>query len=39
MPPAPTSPNGTHVCEVEIDPETGALEFQNYVVVMISACR
>ena len=33
MPPAPTYPNGTHVCEVEIDPETGALEFQNYVVV------
>jgi aerobic carbon-monoxide dehydrogenase large subunit len=28
-----TFPNGTHVCEVEIDPETGALELLNYVVV------
>ena len=24
-PPAVTFPNGTHVCEVEIDPETGVL--------------
>ncbi|MGH7052257.1 MAG: xanthine dehydrogenase family protein molybdopterin-binding subunit, partial [Stellaceae bacterium] len=28
-----TYPNGTHVCEVEIDPETGAVELVNYVVV------
>jgi carbon-monoxide dehydrogenase large subunit len=28
-----TFPNGTHVCEVEIDPETGALAIENYVVV------
>jgi len=28
-----TYPNGSHVCEVEIDPETGALEIVNYVVV------
>jgi carbon-monoxide dehydrogenase large subunit len=28
-----TFPNGTHVCEVEIDPETGAIELVNYVVV------
>ncbi len=33
IPPAPTYPNGTHVCEVEIDPETGHIEFANYVVV------
>ncbi len=33
IPPAPTYPNGTHICEVEIDPETGLVEFQNYVVV------
>jgi carbon-monoxide dehydrogenase large subunit len=33
IPPAPTYPNGTHVCEVEIDPETGHIEFKNYVVV------
>jgi carbon-monoxide dehydrogenase large subunit len=26
-------PNGCHVCEVEIDPETGAAEMVNYVVV------
>jgi carbon-monoxide dehydrogenase large subunit len=32
-PKAPTFPNGTHVCEVEIDPETGRIEFQSYVVV------
>ena len=29
----PTFPNGCHVCEVEIDGETGALEIVNYVVV------
>jgi carbon-monoxide dehydrogenase large subunit len=28
-----TFPNGTHVCEVEIDPDTGAIELLNYVVV------
>jgi carbon-monoxide dehydrogenase large subunit len=33
IPPAPTYPNGTHICEVEIDPETGQIEFKNYSVV------
>jgi carbon-monoxide dehydrogenase large subunit len=33
LPPAPTYPNGTHVCEVEIDPETGHIDFKSYVVV------
>jgi carbon-monoxide dehydrogenase large subunit len=33
IPPAPTYPNGTHICEIEIDPETGHIEFKNYVVV------
>jgi carbon-monoxide dehydrogenase large subunit len=28
-----TFPNGTHVCEVEVDPETGSIELLNYVVV------
>jgi carbon-monoxide dehydrogenase large subunit len=28
-----TYPNGSHVCEVEIDPDTGALDILNYVVV------
>ncbi|HJU14997.1 MAG TPA: xanthine dehydrogenase family protein molybdopterin-binding subunit [Stellaceae bacterium] len=28
-----TYPNGVHVCEVEIDPETGAVELVSYVVV------
>jgi carbon-monoxide dehydrogenase large subunit len=28
-----TYPNGVHVCEVEIDPETGAVELLSYVVV------
>ena len=28
-----TFPNGTHVCEVEVDPETGSIELINYVVV------
>ncbi|HEY0438913.1 MAG TPA: xanthine dehydrogenase family protein molybdopterin-binding subunit [Xanthobacteraceae bacterium] len=32
-PPAATYPNGTHVVEVEIDPDTGAVEIVNYVVV------
>jgi carbon-monoxide dehydrogenase large subunit len=30
---APTFPNGCHVAEVEIDPETGALEIMRYLVV------
>jgi carbon-monoxide dehydrogenase large subunit len=28
-----TFPNGTHVCEVEVDPETGGVEILSYVVV------
>ncbi len=28
-----TYPNGTHVCEVEIDPETGATEIVRYTIV------
>jgi len=32
-PPAPTFPNGCHVCEVEIDPETGEITILRYVVV------
>ena len=28
-----TYPNGTHLCEVEIDPETGATEIVRYVIV------
>ena len=31
-PPAPTFPNGTHVCEVEIDPETGRIALVRYTV-------
>ena len=30
---APTFPNGCHICEVEIDPETGALSVERYTVV------
>jgi carbon-monoxide dehydrogenase large subunit len=33
VPPEATYPNGTHVAEIEIDPETGAVEIVNYVVV------
>jgi carbon-monoxide dehydrogenase large subunit len=33
QPPAVTFPNGCHMCEVEIDPETGALEILRYTVV------
>ena len=29
----PSYPNGCHVCEVEIDPETGTIDVLNYVVV------
>jgi len=32
-PQRPTFPNGCHVCEVEIDPETGAVTLLGYVVV------
>jgi carbon-monoxide dehydrogenase large subunit len=32
-PPAVTFPNGTHVCEVEIDPDTGAVAIVRYAVV------
>jgi carbon-monoxide dehydrogenase large subunit len=32
-PPSDTWPNGCHVCEVEIDPETGAVELVRYAVV------
>jgi carbon-monoxide dehydrogenase large subunit len=32
-PSAATFPNGTHLAEVEIDPETGAVQIVNYVVV------
>src|SRR5436190_426723 len=32
-PPAPTFPNGCHVCEVEIDPDTGHIEITRYLVV------
>jgi carbon-monoxide dehydrogenase large subunit len=33
QPKAPTFPNGSHVCEVEIDPETGVTTFVGYWVV------
>ncbi len=32
-PPAVTFPNGCHVCEVEIDPDTGAVSIARYTVV------
>jgi carbon-monoxide dehydrogenase large subunit len=32
-PPQPTFPNGCHVCEVEIEPETGHIEVLRYLVV------
>jgi carbon-monoxide dehydrogenase large subunit len=32
-PPAPTFPNGCHVCEVEIDRETGTLDILRYAAV------
>lgn len=31
-PPEPTYPNGTHVCEVEIDPDTGVTQVVKYSV-------
>ena len=33
IPPAITYTNGTHVCEVEVDPETGRVTLTRYVVV------
>jgi aerobic carbon-monoxide dehydrogenase large subunit len=33
VPPDATYPNGTHTCEVEIDPETGAVHIERYTVV------
>lgn len=32
-PPEATYPNGTHICELEVDPATGGTEILNYVVV------
>lgn len=32
-PPAPTFPNACHICEVEIDPDTGQVRVVRYVVV------
>jgi carbon-monoxide dehydrogenase large subunit len=32
-PTADTFPNGCHICEIEIDPDTGVLEIVNYSVV------
>ena len=36
-PEASTYPNGCHVCEVEVDPETGAIELKSYSWSMTSA--
>src|SRR5262249_57507394 len=33
QPPANTFPNGCHICEVEIDPDTGATELLSYIMV------
>jgi carbon-monoxide dehydrogenase large subunit len=33
VPPGATWPNGCHVCEVEVDPETGALTLVSYMIV------
>lgn len=33
QPRTPTFPNGCHVCEVEIDPDTGATEIMSYTMV------
>ena len=33
MPPGVTFPNGCHVCEVEVDPETGTTRIDRYTVV------
>lgn len=32
-PPSPTFPNGCHVCEVEVDPQTGMVDVLGYVSV------
>ena len=32
-PPQPTFPNGCHVCEVEVEPDTGDIEIVRYLVV------
>ena len=32
MPEVDTFPNGCHVCELEVDPDTGTVEIQNYTV-------
>jgi aerobic carbon-monoxide dehydrogenase large subunit len=32
-PPEPTYPNGTHIAEVEVDPDTGRVDIVDYVVV------
>ena len=32
-PEADTYPNGCHICELEIDPDTGTLEILNYSVI------
>lgn len=32
-PPAPTYPNACHICELDVDPETGAIQIDRYVVV------
>ena len=32
-PPGPTYPNACHICEVEVDPETGTSEFTRYCAV------
>src|SRR5690606_19162455 len=31
-PAGPTFPNGCHICEVEIDPDTGLVEFTRYAI-------
>jgi carbon-monoxide dehydrogenase large subunit len=33
VPPVPTFPNGCHAAEVEIDPDTGTISIERYVVV------
>ncbi len=38
-PEAPTFPNGCHACEVEVDPETGAVEIAAYALVQDSGIQ
>ena len=33
LPPAVTFPNGSHMCEVEVDPETGVVRIVRYAIV------